>query len=307
MNFQITGLNALLLVALCVPGFLLTKFKLLKEDHIKGFAVFLMYVCSPALSLYSFQQAQCNADMLKNIGILILIAIVMQFVLLGLAYLINIRDFKTNPAARVATVATVFGNVGFFGVPMLHALLPDHPEAVIYSALLSVLMNLVGWTVGMFMLSGDKSLVSIKRFLINPTTICLLISLPLYFTNTALPAGIMNWVEFFSKMSTPLAMTILGMRMAFVRPKELFTDYHQYLAIILKLVIFPLLVFGVLYALPVDPTLKLAIFILWAMPPAAVTLNYAELTDTAPKTAANIVILGSLFCVVTLPVLMLLA
>ena len=43
------------------------------------------------------------------------------------------------------------------------------------------------------------------------------------------------------------------------------------------------------------------------MPPAAVTLNYAELTDTAPKTAANIVILGSLFCVVTLPVLMLLA
>ena len=45
MNFQITGLNALLLVALCVPGFLLTKFKLLKEEHIKGFAVFLMYVC----------------------------------------------------------------------------------------------------------------------------------------------------------------------------------------------------------------------------------------------------------------------
>ena len=110
MNFQITGLNALLLVALCVPGFLLTKFKLLKEEHIKGFAVFLMYVCSPALSLYSFQQAQCNADMLKNIGILILIAAVMQFVLLGLAY----QRFQNKSGGKGRNGSNRIRQRGFF-------------------------------------------------------------------------------------------------------------------------------------------------------------------------------------------------
>lgn len=78
MNFEITGLNALMLVALCLPGFFLTKANVLKEEHIKGFAVFLLYVCSPALSIYSFQQAECNMEILINIGILLLVTTFMQ-------------------------------------------------------------------------------------------------------------------------------------------------------------------------------------------------------------------------------------
>lgn len=306
MNFEITGLNALMLVALCLPGFFLTKANVLKEEHIKGFAVFLLYVCSPALSIYSFQQAECNRGILINIGILLLVTTFMQVLIMGIGFLINIKTYKIDGASRVATVAAAFGNVGFFGVPILQALLPDHPEAIVYSAVMSVMMNLIGWTLGMFMMSGDRKHVSVKNFLINPTTLCLLIALPLFFTNASFPKPVMNFVEFFSKMSTPTAMTVLGMRLAFVKFKDLM-DYRQVVAIFLKLIALPLITFGIMYALPVDETLKISTYILSCMPPAAITLNFAELSNTSPKTAANIVVVGSLLVAITLPVLLLIA
>lgn len=306
MNFEITGLNALMLVALCLPGFFLTKANVLKEEHIKGFAVFLLYVCSPALSIYSFQQAECNMEILINIGILLLVTTFMQVLIMGIGFLINIKTYKIDGASRVATVAAAFGNVGFFGVPILQALLPDHPEAMVYSAVMSVMMNLIGWTLGMFMMSGDRKHVSVKNFLINPTTLCLMIALPLFFTNTSFPKPVMNFVEFFSKMSTPTAMTVLGMRLAFVKFRDLM-DYRQVVAIFLKLIALPLITFGIMYALPVDETLKISTYILSCMPPAAITLNFAELSNTSPKTAANIVVVGSLLVAITLPVLLLIA
>ena len=306
MNFEITGLNALMLVALCLPGFFLTKANVLKEEHIKGFAVFLLYVCSPALSIYSFQQAECNMEILINIGILLLVTTFMQVLIMGIGFLINIKTYKIDGGSRVATVAAAFGNVGFFGVPILQALLPDHPEAMVYSAVMSVMMNLIGWTLGMFMMSGDRKHVSVKNFLINPTTLCLLIALPLFFTNTSLPKPVMNFVEFFSKMSTPTAMTVLGMRLAFVKFRDLM-DYRQVVAIFLKLIALPLITFGIMYALPVDETLKISTYILSCMPPAAITLNFAELSNTSPKTAANIVVVGSLLVAISLPVLLLIA
>lgn len=295
-----------MLVALCLPGFFLTKANVLKEEHIKGFAVFLLYVCSPALSIYSFQQAECNMEILINIGILLLVTTFMQVLIMGIGFLINIKTYKIDGASRVATVAAAFGNVGFFGVPILQALLPDHPEAMVYSAVMSVMMNLIGWTLGMFMMSGDRKHVSVKNFLINPTTLCLLIALPLFFTNTSLPKPVMNFVEFFSKMSTPTAMTVLGMRLAFVKFRDLM-DYRQVVAIFLKLIALPLITFGIMYALPVDETLKISMYILSCMPPAAITLNFAELSNTSPKTAANIVVVGSLLVAITLPVLLLIA
>lgn len=295
-----------MLVALCLPGFFLTKANVLKEEHIKGFAVFLLYVCSPALSIYSFQQSECNMEILINIGILLLVTTFMQVLIMGIGFLINIKTYKIDGASRVATVAAAFGNVGFFGVPILQALLPDHPEAMVYSAVMSVMMNLIGWTLGMFMMSGDRKHVSVKNFLINPTTLCLMIALPLFFTNTSLPKPVMNFVEFFSKMSTPTAMTVLGMRLAFVKFRDLM-DYRQVVAIFLKLIALPLITFGIMYALPVDETLKISTYILSCMPPAAITLNFAELSNTSPKTAANIVVVGSLLVAITLPVLLLIA
>ncbi|MEG2456851.1 MAG: AEC family transporter, partial [Clostridia bacterium] len=246
-----------------------------------------------------------SREMLLNLLIVFVSSLVLQLAVIGLCYLAFCKSYD-DPKSRVCTVASACGNVGFFGVPMLQALLPDNPEAIIYSAVFIVSMNIIGWTLGMYILSRDKKHISIKKFLLNPTTLILLLALPLFFSKAVLPTVLMSWVTFFAKMATPLAMTILGMRFASANMAELFKGYKQYIAISVKLVIFPLVTYLILMPFNFDPILKASIFILSAMPPAAISLNFAEITDTAPKTAASIVLIGSLLCIITLPLLMLL-
>lgn len=305
MSFQITALNVLMLVALAIPGYLLVKFKLLKPEVNSSIAIFLLYVCQPALSLYSFQQATYSKELFKNISIVFIASFIFQIIIIFIGYLIFKKNYD-NPKNRVCIFAGACGNVGFFGVPILQALLPENPEAVIYSAIFIVSMNIISWTLGMFILSRDKKYMSFKKMIFNPPILILIVALPLFFTKTVLPEVVMTGVTFFAKASTPLAMTILGMRFACVNLKELFLDAKQYVAIAIKLVIFPLLAYLLLLPFDMDPVVHSALFILSAMPPAAISLNFCEVLDIAPKTAANIVLLGSLLCIITLPLLMLL-
>ena len=67
-----------------------------------------------------------------------------------------------RPEYRVCSVACVLGNVGFFGVPLLEALIPEHPEAIVYSAVYILGMNIISWTAGSMLITGDKKYMSIK-------------------------------------------------------------------------------------------------------------------------------------------------
>lgn len=90
--------------------------------------MFLLYVCSPALSIYSFQQAECNREILINIGILLLVTTFMQVLIMGIGFLINIKTYKIDGASRVATVAAAFGNVGFSAFPYCRRCFPTIPK-----------------------------------------------------------------------------------------------------------------------------------------------------------------------------------
>lgn len=305
MDFQIAGINILMLVAMSIPGYVLVKTKAVKPEVLPSFAKVLLYVCQPCLSLYSLQQAVYSQQMLINLLIVFGLSLGLMLLVILVGYLIFLKNYK-DAKSRICILAGSCGNVGFFGVPVLAALLPNHPEALAYSAVFAVTMNLVGWTVGMFVLSGDKSYIKVKKIFLNPTIIIMAVAIPLFLTGTKLPTVLMDGVNFFAKTATVLAMLMLGMRFGSANLKTLFSGYRQYVAIFMKLAIFPLITFLVLMPIDVDPVLKTALFILSAMPPAALNLNFAELAGVAPETASSIVLVGSILCIVTLPLLMLL-
>lgn len=306
MDFQITASNVLMLVALAIPGYILVKTKVLKPDVIPKLVIILLYVNQPFLSLYSFQQAVYSPELALNLLYVFLISTFAQLLMMGLCYLSFFKKFD-DARYRVCTFASACGNVGFFGVPILQALLPEYPEAVMYSAVYIVSMNLIGWTLGMFLLSGDKKYVSFKNFALNPSTLTMIVALPLFFCSVQLPDIVMEGVTYLGRnMAPPMAMFILGMRFACASMKEVFLEWRQYIAVVLKLVIFPLVCLLILIPMPIASEVKAALYIMSAMPPATVILNFSELLGTAPKTAANIVLLGSIMSIITFPVLMLL-
>lgn len=301
--FTITATKVLIMMAYAVPGFILVKSKAVKPDSIYAFSKLLLYVCSPFLTIYSFQKISYNLNTLGNLGIVLGLSAFIQIFFILVMYLVYRKKYD-DASYRVSTVATAFGNVGFLGVPLLEAIIPEYPEAVAYSAAFIISMNFLAWTLGSAFLTGDKKHMQVKKFVFNPLILGLFVALPLYFTNTKLTGEIYTGVELLGKMSAPLCMLILGMRFATVKPKELFLDRRLYITALIKLVVYPLTIFLIVFAMPINTGIKLALFILGCCPTATVVQNLAEIhKDGGQKESANTVLLTTIFSMITIPLL----
>ncbi len=342
MNFSTTALSVLLLIAMAVPGYLLVKTKMLPEKAITYLSVLLLYVSQPFLSIRSFLEVSYTPQLAINLAVVFGVSMLAQGVIFGAVWLILRRRFDdpaqsaaligegyiggnsyTNEPALVAEIdrcvkgranravvlASAFGNVGFFGVPVLQFLFPDAHDAIAYSAVFIVSLNLMSWTVGSYVLTGDKKHVSLKRALVNPQTVTLVISLPLFFAGVSesdLPETVNTIIGYLADMTAPLCMIILGMRFALAPLVQLFKDYRVYIASFVKILVFPLMVYLVLMPFEMDEMLRVSLVLLSGMPAATINLNLAELYGADQTTAANSILMSTVLSIITIPVLMLL-
>lgn len=305
MEFGSVALNVAVLLVYAIPGYLFIKLKVVKSDTIPAFAKLLLFVCQPCLSIYTFQKVTYSLELFKKMAIFFALSIALQIFMLLLLRLIFIKKYD-DVKYKIANVASVLGNCGFFGVPLLESLLPDYPEAMAYAAVFIIAFNIIAWTLGAYLLTGDKRFIASKKAFLNPPVLTLFISLPLFFTQTTLPGVISNAVTILAKFTTPLCMFILGMRFATANVKELFTTPTVYISSIAKLIVFPLLAFLVTHWLPIDYAMKATIYILCCCPSASVILGLSEITDNGgQKYAAYSLLASTIFCMITIPVLLL--
>ena len=184
--FLATLIRVATLLAYAVPGFLFIKTKAIKPDSIPAFAKLLLYVCSPCLSLYSFSRATYTPELNKMIWICFGATLVLLLaVILGFWLLLHRR--KDDVRWRVFIVATALGNVGFFGIPLLEHFLADYPSAPVFSQIFSLTMNLVAWTLGLFLISGDKKYMRPKKILTVPLFLAMLLAYPMFIFGWSFP------------------------------------------------------------------------------------------------------------------------
>ena len=301
-NFITTLITVAIMLAYAIPGFLFVKTKAIKPDSIGAFARVLLFVCQPALFLYSFNAATYTPEFFAQMGIFFGLCMGMQILVMVSLTLILKKRFD-DVRNRICTIASALANVGFFGVPLLEAVLPGYPEAVVFSTVFSVSLNLLSWSLAVGIISWDRKKMSVRNMVVNPTTISLLVALPLFFTQTKLPSVIAPIVELLARMTTPMCMLILGMRLATVTPRDLFGNPRIYLSTALKNVIYPLLSFLIIYFIPLPTYIKVTFFLLGCCPAASMVLNMSELVGEGQTHAACSVLISTLSCIVTIPLL----
>ncbi len=307
MNFVVTAYTVAIMLLYSLPGYALVKAKKISPSSISAFATVLMYVCQPCLVIYSFQKVSYTPEFFKDMVIFFILSIAIQVGLLCIYYLIFRKKYE-DVKYRIATVAFCFGNSAFMGVPLLESLLPDYPQAVAFSSVYTIGMNLIGWTVASAIIANDKKYIKIKNFILNPAVIALAVALPLFFTGTYIgDTRFGNAIFLLGRMTTPLCMLIMGMRLASVSLKPVVTRGLNYVVVILKQVAMPLVGMLIVLFLPIDTEMKLTFFIICCCPVASVVLNFAEMLGKGQEMAANLVLLGTFSSVLTIPVMMLLS
>ena len=311
-EFKTTLIMVGIMLAYAVPGFILIKVKAVKSDHIASFSKLLLFVCQPALTLYSFNKADFTKELGVNLLIFLGIITAVQLVFIGLFYLI-FRKKMGDIRYRITTIATTLSNCSFLGVPLLEAIFPNSPNVAVYSMMYFLSMSLLGWTLVSAIITRDKKYISVKKIILNPATLSIAVSLPFFFTgfkisvdNGQLLGQIENMINILGKMTTPICMLVMGMRLATIKFKSLFNNWMQYFAVAINQVVFPLCVLGLLTLLKVDEELKWCMFVMCSCPIAAVIQNYAEILGEGQDISANMVLLGTLTSIVTLPLMALL-
>jgi predicted permease len=305
MQFSVTITSVLTLIAMCIPGFLLIKTKLLKTEAIAVLSTVLLYVNQPAFSFYSFQSQSCTSEVLKNLLLVAGLSALVHLIVLVLSFIIFSRD-KNKDRGRAYAFASTFGNIGFMGLPVIRLLMPDNPEVVIYLASMFVIFNLLAWTVGIYIITGDKKYISFKKAVINPPTLAVIIALPLFFLNVTLPDKVLFPIKYLSDMIVPMAMLILGMRFGAIKVGSLFNDWGLYVSSAIKLVLTPLLALGLMKLINLENTVLTTVFILMAMPAANMGLIIAEKFGGDKDASAKAIMGSSIISIITIPLVLLL-
>ncbi len=307
MSFEISLGNVLMTLFYILPGFVIGKMKKTSTAHLPTLSSVLVYICMPFLVISSMLSIEYSVEGLKHMGLFFLLTLVVQAAFMILVYL-AIRKKSHEPKYRLMTVGMVLGNVGFFGLPIASALLPGNPEVASYSAVYSVSMNILLFTVGVFCVTGKKEYMSLKPAILNPTMCGLAVGLPLYLLGAAkiLPPLLLNGINALGHMSTPLCMIILGIRLSAVCLPKLFARPAVYGICLGKLILFPLFAFFAVKFLPLPYAFKASMLILSATPCASVVFNIAEMHNCDAELSANCVLLSTLICFLTIPPLTLL-
>ncbi len=303
MGFQVTAINVLVMLFYLSIGYVLAKCNKAVDTHARTISSLLLYVCGPAMIISAFNSLSYNSDDFINMSLFFGITLVIQIIIIVILYLI-LRKKYDDAKYRLLTFGAACGNVGFFGLPLVNALFPDKPIVSCYSSAYVMSMNIIAFTLGVYLITQNKKYVSLKSAILNPTTIAMIVAVPLYLLNFHFPSPIDSTLSLLGKMTTPLCMIILGLRLSSMKFKDVFCKPFAYLCCLLKLVIFPLFGYLCVYFIPgLDETFKVCILILSASPSGAIILSLAELHQTEQDLCATITLLATLMCVITIPLL----
>lgn len=305
MNTYVIALtNVLMTLFYIVPGFLLCRFGKAKSEHLTTISGILVYGLNPFLIISSFISLEYNREDFRSMALFFVASLLVQVAFIAILVLFLHKKYD-NIENRILTVGSVMGNVGFFGIPLIRALIPQAPVVSCYATMYIISMNILIFTFGIYCLTKNKKYISVRSAILNPTVIGFLISLPIYFFSLGkyFPAALINGINVLGSMTTPVCMMILGIRLATMPFKSLFARPRVFVTIFMKLCVFPIFCWLITMVLPFDYAFKGTLVILSATPCASVLLSLSEIHRSDPEFSANTIFLTTILSFITLPLI----
>ncbi len=305
------------LVILAVPGYIAKKTKIVGANGAEVFSSLVLYIAQPAMLFMSFQKIEYKAEIALNLLYVALLTILTHLLMvLVVSFIIKKdKDEKKDKIKKVVKYASVFGNCGYMGLPFLQMLFSNagnfQSEILIYGGAIISVFNIMSWSIGVFMVSGDKKEVSLKKMVLNPNIIAIALGLTLFLTvrkpfiYNILDGKIANSINLIADMVTPLSMIVIGIKLANINFKQLFTNLWVYYSCFLKLIVMSLISMLVVSFLPVSTIVKYAVFFTMSMPSATSTAMFAIKFNADGEFASIVVLLSTVLSIITIPIMFL--
>lgn len=280
-------------------GYVLFRKDKLSIKGSRDIASLLLWLVIPTVIINSFCVEYSHERLLE-----LLISSLLGAVSLAAAMIISAVIFKKHP---IDNFGCAFSNAGFIGIPLVQAALGD--EAVFYLVGIIAMLNMLQWTYGVRVITGERSAVGFKNIIVNPILVGTAVGLILFLTGAGahLPDVLSSALHGISAVNAPLAMIVLGSYLAQSDIRKMLTSGHLYWVSAVRLVLIPVITLLVFRLIPADKGIILAVFIAASAPIGANVAVYAQLHDLDYPYACQTVALTTLLSIVTLPLMILAA
>ena len=334
VDFFTTFYQIISLFILIAVGWVISRLQLVDQPFIKTLSGFVIKVTLPAMIIKSMQ-FDFSLELLLESAYMFVIGIVMYGLMIAFSYGVVKFTGLSGGKANALQFLIIFGNVGYMGYPVMASIFGD--EGVFYTALFNIPFNFLMMSLGVYLMTRkdlqkpgleelerrSMSAVSLKeeggtvrkepsgtnkrfqRFgvLINPGIIATFTGFILFVASIEIPGPLFRALDVLGEATTPLAMIIIGANLSRVALSSVFREKGLYWLSLLRLILIPAFLYGVLTLLGVEGFLLAVPVLVFAMPAAANAVVFAVMYDGDADFAAKGVFFTTLCSAITLPLI----
>lgn len=297
--------------AILIVGFVLGKKDVINSTASKNLSKLIITIGQPALIISSIISKTYSPENLSLALISLGFGFAVHITMAVIAYFAYIK-MKNGDERKITEFATVFGNIGFLGIPVLGALFPENGAFV--SSFFIVTFNILLWIIGIAIIGRNRSDVklTLKKAIINKGTVpsaigFIIFLMPAFIPNFAIPSFAQATISYLGDICTPISMLIIGALLSGRTAKQIFGSGKVYYLCLFKLLIIPVTFIVVLKLFGFSQFWIMFIAAVSAMPSASATSMFAELYDTAPGYSAQCVGTSTLLSLLSMPLIIMFA
>ena len=310
MSIWIVQKQMIVIFVMILIGAYLYKKKHLSNESSKDLSWLIVNVTNPITLLCSAlsEEEKVSAG---ELGIAFLSFAVMYAILIPLAYLIPMLLNVDRDRRYAYRMLAIFGNVGFIGIPFASAVLG--PRSLIFVSICCLVFNIIIYTYGVASLKAvaeeqhpdeDKGDAFSAKNIINSGTVMSVVTIVVYLLDIKMPDMIDSTLNYIANCTTFLSMIVLGVSVAQMVPKEVFTRWRLYVFVILRQILVPVLFIFVMRMFITNELILKTIAVMAAMPAANMPLMMAKQYGVKEDMISAGIILTTLTSIITIPAVM---
>lgn len=288
---QVVGL--LCFVAL---GFLLIKTGVANSQHTDILSKILVYIFLPANIIKTFA-LNFNRDYIFENYDLVLWSACLVIVLNVIAYFLSKIFTKNKYKRSVYEYSLATPNFGYVGYPLAESL--GGSAGLLNFMTFSIPVSFYAYTVGFGKLT--KTGFSFKR-LINSTTISIVIGIIFGLFSIPIPTVFEKVIDSASACMGPVGMIMTGMIISQFDFKKVLSNWKIYPALLLRLIIIPLVLGGVLSLFAPELIVSTAV-LFYCLPCGLNTVIFPKLVNEDCEAGASLSMLSTILSLATIPLI----
>lgn len=302
MDLSVLFMQMSILVLIMAAGFAARRFHIIDSESKGHLTRLLLKLTLPAVMIASMTGSPIAVSPADVPHIFLVIAF--SFLLMIALSFVIVRLLPLSKGVRpIYSAIAIFGNTNFMGIPLTYAFFGE--VAMLYAILYNIVFNLLIFSLGMWLIGGNQTKVSLSLFF-SPLMVSSFLALFFFLFDIQFPTVLHRSIHLLGSITTPAAMLLIGAMLAEMNFKVMFQGFWMYFMVFMRLLLLPFAVYLTLRPFSLDPLLLQVIMLMSATPVAISIAMFAINYNKEQELVAKSIFLSTLLSVFTMPLILML-